>query len=87
MRRIDAMFMEHPPPLLKDVTYPHTVRLSRELHERMLFRAKERYESNVQRYLVAIIKRDTDLPDIPDCGTCGFKAMGEFIILKLREGR
>lgn len=82
-----AMYMEHSPALYKETTFPHTVRLSTELHERMLFRAKERYESNVQKYLVAIIKRDTDLPDIPDCGKCGFKAMGEFIILKLREGR
>lgn len=78
--------MEHP-RLYKEETVSHTVRLSKELDERMLFRAQQKHQGSVQAYLTSLVRRDVELSELPDCNTCGFKAMGEFIILKLREGR
>lgn len=77
--------MEHP-PLYKEETVSHTVRLSKELDERMLFRAQQKHQGNVQAYFTSLVRRDVE-SELPDCNACGFKAMGEFILMRLREDR
>lgn len=74
------------PPSLKDEHIAHTVRLPKELNQRMLFRASQRHNGNVQKYLVAIIARDAEA-EAPDCASCGYRVMGELIVARLREER
>lgn len=62
----------------------HTLRLPPDLNAKMLFAAHRRYGGNVQLFLMALVKTAVELPEPPDCNTCGFRIMGEAIIDKLR---
>lgn len=77
--------MEHSP--YKDEYVAHTLRLSKDLNRRMLYRAQHKYNGNVQAYLMSLVIQDVELPGLPDCNKCGFRHMGEFILEQLRKGR
>lgn len=74
------------PPSLKEEHFSHTVRLSKDLNQRMLFRASQRHNGCVQKYMVALITRDSEA-EIPDCNVCGYRIMGELLVERLREER
>ena len=75
--------VEHPPSKTTDWV-AHTIRLPKTLNERMLYQSRRRYGGNVQAFIMALVVQAVELPDPPDCATCGFRHLGEFVIESLR---
>lgn len=69
--------MEPPDPLLKPDTVAHTVRFPLELNKRAMVRAADHETFN--DYILWVVTKDLLMPDIPDCASCGYRHMGEYM--------